>query len=112
MGRQYAEYENKWAVYSDTTDSFITNLMTIEDLEKWRKDEYGRQADAFKHTARIDFDEAICNWINSEMAYDEKDGVVGWLKRNGVDRQFNFRCYLDKEDFYIYRQEEGGDESV
>jgi len=104
MGRAYAKYEDKFAVYSTIPDGFITDLMTRDELQKWCSAEYGRSAMPIHRTEWIDFDEAICNWINSQPVYDEDAGVIAWLKRNNIERGFEFKCYLDKDNFYIFQE--------
>jgi len=105
MSRRYAEYEGKFALYSETHEAFITNLMSLEELDKLYKTEYGEHAVRIDRIERIDFDVAIFNWANSQPLNDDVFNVVRWLKRNNVNRRFEFKCYLDKDNFYICQEE-------
>ena len=42
MGRCNVEYKGKYASFSSIVDAFITEFMTKEDYEEWRKSEYGK----------------------------------------------------------------------
>jgi hypothetical protein len=89
MSRCVAEYEGKFAVFCTVTDSFITDLMTLEELNRFYKVEYGNNAKPFQYTCEsIKFEAAICGWISSQPVYDDEHGVIAWLKRNNVTQSF------------------------
>lgn len=44
MPRFNVELDGKWACYSGISDEFITPFMTLEEFEKWRDKEYGKES--------------------------------------------------------------------
>lgn len=76
MPRFNVELDGKWACYSGISDEFITPFMTLEEFEKWRDEEYGRQKIALKETNRMTFSEAVWNMC----FYRDDDGIGENLK--------------------------------
>lgn len=60
MGHYNVRYEDKWACLSTIVESLITPFMSIEEYEKWRKEEYGRaNYKPMQERNTIDIKEAI-----------------------------------------------------
>lgn len=69
MPRFNVELDGKWACYSGISDEFITPFMTLEEFEKWRDKEYGKQKIALKEANRMTFSEAVwrmCVYRNND----------------------------------------------
>lgn len=58
MPRYNVNIKDHWICFSSIVDDFVTPLMPIEDYEKWRKDEYGRQLINLEQANKMDAEEA------------------------------------------------------
>lgn len=76
MPRFNVELGGKWACYSGISDEFITPFMTLEEFEKWRDKEYGKQKIALKEANRMTFSEAVWNMC----VYRDNDDIGENLK--------------------------------
>ena len=97
MGRQYAQYDGRWAVFSTIADGFITPLMSLEELEAWRKEEYGATRQPFEHTGRISFADAIAAWLNADGSPEK---IQAWLKENNILATVVLECVISQDEHW------------
>lgn len=76
MPRFNVELDGKWACYSGISDEFITPFMTLEEFEKWRDKEYGKQKIALKEANKMTFSKSVWNMC----VYRDNDDIGKNLK--------------------------------
>lgn len=71
MPRFNVEHEGYWACFSTVVDEFITEFMPLEEYEKWRREEYGRNCGTVYESNRMSYEEALSHMHVNAITYDE-----------------------------------------
>lgn len=71
MPRYNVEVDGKWACFSSIVDWFVTPFMPLEEYEKWRDEEYGKQKAPIDQSNKMSITEAIY-----DMSLDRTDEEI------------------------------------
>lgn len=104
MGRANVKYGDKWACLSSIVESLITPFMSLDDYEKWRKEEYGNAGYApMKERNTIDIAEAV----HTMRMNHERDEVLKALVDCGLSESEALKLIDENDDKYYRPKLEG-----
>ena len=88
---QHPTNKNKWRAFSSIVDDYVTEWIDLEDYEKWRQDEYGKDCGSVFNANMMTFEEAEYTILTKKFAEDFDYGMTA--------DEFN------DSDYYIYEDE-------
>jgi hypothetical protein len=59
MPRYNVEADGEWACFSSVCDGFITHFMPLDNYERWRTEEYGKQKTSLEDANRMTLRECL-----------------------------------------------------
>lgn len=61
MPRYNVEADGQWACFSSIVDAFITPFMSLENYEKWRSNEYGKDKVPLEKSNKMTLADSLYN---------------------------------------------------
>lgn len=74
MPRFNVEHEGKWACFSSIIDDFITPFMPLDEYEKWRWFQYGRDVTDLNKANKMSYKEALEIINRTNLLPEEGEG--------------------------------------
>ena len=81
MPRFSVTHNGKWACFSTIVDAFITEFMSKEEYEKWRRDEYGMASHKPAEQCNM---YTMAEAVESASLYYSKEDVLKNLVESGI----------------------------
>ena len=85
MPKFNVEHNGKWACFSSIVDTFITEFMPLEEYEKWRDLEYGRQKTCLNRANKMDIEETVLHMM-ANKSDNPHEVLKGALCENEIIR--------------------------
>jgi len=80
MPRYNVEADGEWACFSTIPDQFITPFMSLDEYEKWRDEQYGKNKYPLEECNRMTLREAL----QDMSIYNSDDEIIKNLREVGL----------------------------